>query len=39
MDSSLVRVILFTLGGYIIIFLALSVYGWVEEELRRQNEN
>lgn len=32
MDSSLTRVILATLGGYIIILLAFSVYDWIEEE-------
>jgi hypothetical protein len=32
MDSSLTRVILATLGGYIFLFLILSIYDWVEEE-------
>jgi len=35
MDSSLTRVILATLGGYIIILLILSVYDWIEEEFPR----
>ncbi|MBT6341065.1 MAG: hypothetical protein HOJ48_17400 [Desulfobacula sp.] len=36
MDSSLNRVILATLGGYIIILLFLSVYDWVEEKFPRR---
>lgn len=32
MDSPLVRVILATLGGYLLILLFLSVYDWVLEE-------
>lgn len=32
MDSPLARVILATLGGYLLIFLFLSVYDWVIEE-------
>ena len=36
MDSPLTRVILATLGGYIIIFLTLSIYDWVEEEFPRR---
>jgi len=36
MDSSLTRVILATLGGYIVILLTLSVYDWVEEEFPKR---
>jgi hypothetical protein len=35
MDSPLVRVILATIGGYILILLFLSVYDWVREEYPR----
>jgi len=36
MDSPLARVILATLGGYLIILLFLSVYDWVLEEYPRR---
>lgn len=35
MDSSLVRVILATLGGYLVILFFLSVHNWVTEEFPR----
>jgi len=36
MDSPLARVILATLGGYLIILLFLSVYDWIVEEYPRR---
>ena len=36
MDSPLARVILALLGGYLIILLVLSVYGWIVEEYPRR---
>lgn len=36
MDSPLARVILATIGGYLIILLFLSVYNWVVEEFPRR---
>jgi len=36
MDSPLARVILATLGGYLIILLFLSVYDWIAEEYPRR---
>ena len=36
MDSPLARVILATLGGYLLILVLLSVYGWLVEEYPRR---
>jgi hypothetical protein len=36
MDSPLARIILFTLGGFVIIFLLLSGYEWIVEEYPRR---
>ena len=36
MDSPLARVILASLGGYLIILLFLSVYDWILEEYPRR---
>jgi hypothetical protein len=39
MDSPLARVILFTLGGFVIILLLLSAYEWIVEEYPRRPTN